>query len=47
MKSEKLYEKELNILKKKNRLRKRKIYDDNIIDLASNDYLGLAEKKTF
>lgn len=45
MKSEKLYEKELNILKKKNRLRKRKIYDDNIIDLASNDYLGLAEKK--
>jgi 8-amino-7-oxononanoate synthase len=42
---EKLYEKELNILKKKNRLRKRKLYSENIIDLASNDYLGLAENK--
>ena len=39
-----MYKKELNILKKKNRLRKRKIYK-NIIDLASNDYLCLAENK--
>ncbi|GAB6045891.1 pyridoxal phosphate-dependent aminotransferase family protein [Caminibacter profundus] len=38
-----MYQKELNILKIKNRLRERKIYDENIIDLASNDYLGLAE----
>ncbi|GAX88333.1 8-amino-7-oxononanoate synthase [Lebetimonas natsushimae] len=40
-----MYEKELNILKKKNRLRKRNLYPDNITDLASNDYLGLAENK--
>jgi 8-amino-7-oxononanoate synthase len=37
-----MYEKELNILKKKNRLRKRVLYE-NVIDLASNDYLGFAE----
>jgi len=40
-----MYESELSILNKKNRLRQRKIFDENIIDLASNDYLGLAEKK--
>jgi 8-amino-7-oxononanoate synthase len=40
-----MYEKELNILQKKDRLRKRNLYPKNIIDLASNDYLGLAEKK--
>jgi 8-amino-7-oxononanoate synthase len=39
-----MYEKELAILKAKNRLRKRKIYTD-IIDLASNDYLGFAKDK--
>ena len=39
-----MYEKELDILKKKNRFRERKIYK-NIIDLASNDYLCLAENK--
>jgi len=39
-----LYEKELNILRKKNRFRKRKIYE-NLIDLASNDYLCLSENK--
>jgi len=39
-----LYEKELNALKNKNRLRKRKIYE-NVIDLASNDYLCLSENK--
>ena len=36
-----MYKKELEVLKKKNRFRKRKIYD-NLIDFASNDYLGLA-----
>jgi len=39
-----LYEKELKILKNKNRFRKRTIYK-NIIDLASNDYLCLSENK--
>ncbi len=39
-----MYKKELNILKIKNRLRIRKIYN-NVIDLASNDYLCLAENK--
>jgi len=39
-----LYEKELFILKQKNRFRKRKIYK-NIIDLASNDYLCLSQNK--
>ncbi len=37
-----MYEKELSILRKKNRFRKRNLYQ-NVIDLASNDYLGLAE----
>jgi len=40
-----LYFKELNSIKKSNRLRTRKIYDQNLIDLASNDYLGLASNK--
>ena len=40
-----MYKKELSILEKKNRLRKRKLYPQSIIDLASNDYLGLAEDK--
>jgi len=39
-----LYEKEISILKNKNRFRQRKIYE-NVIDLASNDYLCLAENK--
>ena len=39
-----MYEKELNALKNKDRFRERKIYE-NIIDLASNDYLCLAENK--
>ena len=36
-----MYKKELEILKKKNRFRRRKVYE-NLIDFASNDYLGLA-----
>jgi len=38
------YEKELNIIEKSNRLRKRRLFDKNLIDLASNDYLGLGTK---
>ncbi|WP_457560172.1 aminotransferase class I/II-fold pyridoxal phosphate-dependent enzyme [Caminibacter sp.] len=37
-----MYDKELWLLKKRERFRERKIYE-NITDLASNDYLGLAE----
>ena len=40
------YEKELNIIEKSNRLRKRKLFDQNLIDLASNDYLGLSTKQS-
>lgn len=40
-----LYENELKALKKANRLRVREVFDENLIDLASNDYLGLAENK--
>ena len=39
------YKKELEIISKTNRLRDRKIYDNTLYDLASNDYLGLASKK--
>lgn len=40
------YEKELDIIAKSNRLRKRKLYDNTLIDLASNDYLGLSGDKS-
>lgn len=40
------YEKELNIIQKSDILRKRKLFDQNLIDLASNDYLGLSTKKS-
>ena len=39
-----MYLKELNLLKKKNRLRERKIFN-NKVDLASNDYLGIAHNQ--
>jgi len=39
------YEKELNALKKSNRLRTREIFDTNLYDFATNDYLGLAHNK--
>jgi 8-amino-7-oxononanoate synthase len=42
---ETMYQTELNALKKANRFRKREIFDDTLIDFASNDYLGLAESK--
>ncbi len=41
-----MYTKELNAIKKSNLLRVRNIYDENLIDMASNDYLGLASNKT-
>jgi 8-amino-7-oxononanoate synthase len=40
------YTKELKALEKANRLRDRRLFDHNIIDLASNDYLGLSENQT-
>ncbi|KIM03132.1 MAG: 8-amino-7-oxononanoate synthase [Sulfurovum sp. AS07-7] len=40
-----MYQNELNALKKQNRFRERFVYDNNLIDFASNDYLGLAHSK--
>lgn len=40
-----MYEKELNALKKAGRLRSRKVWGKNLLDFASNDYLGLANNK--
>lgn len=40
-----MYKNELNALKKAGRFRQRKIWDNNLIDFASNDYLGLANNK--
>jgi len=39
------YKTELEIIKKANRFRVRQVYDKNLIDLASNDYLGLSTNK--
>lgn len=39
------YEKELQALKKSKRYRTREVVDSNILDFASNDYLGLSHKK--
>jgi len=41
-----LYSKELSSIKKSNRFRTRDIFDETLIDLASNDYLGLSTNKT-
>ena len=38
-----MYEKELEALKRAGRFRQRRLYDPGLVDLASNDYLGLAE----
>jgi len=40
-----LYSKELSSIKKSNRFRTREIFAKSIIDLASNDYLGLSTNK--
>ncbi len=42
-----MYEKELNALKRANRFRERVIFDKDLKDFASNDYLGFAHKKRF
>ncbi|NEW59844.1 pyridoxal phosphate-dependent aminotransferase family protein [Sulfurovum sp. bin170] len=43
-----MYQNELNALKKANRFRERKLFDSELIDFASNDYLGFAnDKKQF
>ena len=39
------YQKELAALKRSGRYRERRLFNENIIDLASNDYLGLADNK--
>ena len=39
------YKKELEALKKVGRYREIKLYDDSLIDLSSNDYLGLSQNK--
>ena len=39
-----MYENELKALKKAGRFRERKLFDDRLEDLASNDYLGLSNK---
>ncbi len=39
------YKKELDAIKKSNRFRQREIFDENLLDLASNDYLGLSCNK--
>lgn len=41
-----MYDNEIKAIKKSNRLRTREVFDDSLIDLASNDYLGLATNKT-
>ena len=43
MKIGNFYNKEIETLKKKGLFRERKIYDRNLIDLASNDYLGVSQ----
>jgi 8-amino-7-oxononanoate synthase len=40
-----MYDKELLALKKANRFRQRKLYDSYVVDMASNDYLGLSNRK--
>ncbi len=40
-----MYENELKALKKAGRFRERRIFDENLDDLASNDYLGLSTNK--
>ncbi len=40
-----MYSKELNAINKSNRYRKRELEDKNLIDFASNDYLGFSSNK--
>ena len=41
-----MYDNELKAIHKSNRYRTREIFDDSLIDLASNDYLGFSSNKT-
>jgi 8-amino-7-oxononanoate synthase len=41
-----MYQKEIEALKQSGRFRQRQVWDKNLIDFASNDYLGLANNKT-
>lgn len=41
-----MYSKELSSIKKSNRFRTREVFSEQLIDLASNDYLGLSTNKT-
>ena len=40
-----MYQTQLKALKRSGRFRQRKIFDESLIDLASNDYLGLSTNK--
>ena len=40
-----MYQNELKALKKSGRFRERKLFDDTLVDMASNDYLGLSQNK--
>ncbi len=40
-----MYENELKAIHKSNRYRAREVFDEDLIDLASNDYLGFSEDK--
>jgi 8-amino-7-oxononanoate synthase len=40
------YDNELKALKRSGRLRERKLFDNQLVDMASNDYLGFASDKT-
>ncbi|NOR55097.1 MAG: aminotransferase class I/II-fold pyridoxal phosphate-dependent enzyme [Sulfurovum sp.] len=40
-----MYENEIKALKKAGRFRERKLFSDDLVDLASNDYLGLSHNK--
>jgi len=40
-----MYQTQLKALKKAGRFRQRKIFDESLVDLASNDYLGLSTNK--
>jgi len=39
------YKKELEVIKKSNRYREVKLFDEDLVDFASNDYLGLSSNK--
>jgi len=40
-----MYQKQINALKRANRFRERKIFNNDLFDFASNDYLGLANNR--